>query len=93
MHKVLHKRLQLYAYKVQMLQRFQPNDKLKQKEFADNMLQRISEDEEFSENVFGRPLLTATNTDPVSINFLCHRRIEERDDGSFPNLVLYLCSV
>ena len=45
-HKVLHKRLQLYAYKVQMLQRLQPNDKPKQKELADNMLQRISEDEE-----------------------------------------------
>ena len=45
-HKVLHKRLQLYPYKVQMLQRLQPNDKPKQKEFTDNMLQRISEDEE-----------------------------------------------
>ena len=46
-HKVQHKRLRLYAYKVQMLQRLQPNDKPKRKEFADNMLQRISEDEEF----------------------------------------------
>ena len=42
-HKVLHKRLLLYAYKVQMLQRLQPNDKPKRKEFADNMLQRISQ--------------------------------------------------
>ena len=41
-HKVLHKRLRLYAYKMQMLQRLQPNDKPKRKEFADNMLQRIS---------------------------------------------------
>ena len=31
-HKVLHKRLRLYAYKVQMLQRLQPNDKPKRKE-------------------------------------------------------------
>ena len=33
-HKVLHKRLRLYAYKEQMLQRLQPNDKPKRKEFA-----------------------------------------------------------
>ena len=50
-HKVLHKRLRLYAYKVQMLQRHQPNDEPKQKEFADNMLQRISEDEEFLKRI------------------------------------------
>ena len=80
-HKVLHTRLRLYAYKVQTLHRLQPNDKTKQKEYADNMLQRISDDEE---------LLTASSTDPVSINFLCHRRIEERDGGSFPYLALYL---
>ena len=50
-HKVLHKRLRLYAYKVQMLQRLQPNDKPKRKEFADNMLQRISEDKEFLKRI------------------------------------------
>ena len=70
-----------------MLQRLQPNAKPKRKEFADNKLQQISEDEEFSEN---EELLTTSNTDPVSINFLYHRRIEERDGGSFPYLVLYL---
>ena len=37
-HKVLNKRLQFYAYKVQMLQRLHPNDKPKRKELADNML-------------------------------------------------------
>ena len=79
--KVLHKRLRFYAYEVQMLQRLQPNDKPKEKEFADNMLQRISEDEE---------LLTASNTNPVFTSFLCHQRIEERDGGSFPFLVLFL---
>ena len=26
----------------------------------------------FSTDVLGRPLLTASKTDPVSINFLCH---------------------
>ena len=89
-HKVLHKRLLLHAYKMQMLQRRQPNDKPKRKKFADNMLQRIFEDEEFSKDVLGRPLLTALNIDPASINFLCHRRIEERDVGYFPCLVLCL---
>ena len=69
-HKVLHKRVRLYAYKVHMLQRLQPTDKPKRKEFADNMLQRIFEDEEFSED---EELLTASITDPVSTNFLCHR--------------------
>ena len=44
-HKVLHKNLRLYAYKVQMFQALQPNDIPTQKEFAVNMLQRISEDE------------------------------------------------
>ena len=50
-HKVLHKRSRLLAYKVQMLQRLQPNDKPKRKEFADNMLHRISEDEEFLKRI------------------------------------------
>ena len=50
-HKVLHKRLRLYAYKMQMLQRLKPNDKTKRIEFADNMLQRISEDEEFIKRI------------------------------------------
>ena len=43
-HKVLHKNLRLYAYKMQMLQALQPNDMPRQKEFAVNKLQRISED-------------------------------------------------
>ena len=43
------------------------------------MVQRFSVDEEFSEN---ENLLTASNTDPVSINFWCHRRIEVRDGGT-----------
>ena len=56
----LYKRFRLYAYKLQLLQRLQPKDKPKRKEFADNILQQISEDEE---------LLTASSTDLVSINF------------------------
>ena len=42
LHKVLHKNFRLFAYKVQMLQTLQPNDMPRQKEFAVNMLQRIS---------------------------------------------------
>ena len=41
------------------------------------MLQKISEDEEYSDNTLGRPLFTASNIDPVFVNFLCHRGIEE----------------
>ena len=47
----------MYAYEVQMLEKLQPNDKPKRKEFADSMLQQIFADKE---------LLTASNTDPVS---------------------------
>ena len=50
-HKVLHKNLRLFAYKVQMLQTLQPNDMPRRKEFAVNMLQRISEDEAFLKRV------------------------------------------
>ena len=50
-HKVLHKNLRLYAYKVQMLQALQPNDMPRSKEFAVNMLQRISEGEAFLKRV------------------------------------------
>ena len=50
-HKVLHNNLRLYAYKVQMLQALQPNDMPRRKEFAVNMLQRISEDKAFLKRV------------------------------------------
>ena len=50
-HKVLHNNLRLYTYKVQMLQALQPNDMPRRKEFAVNMLQRISENEAFFKRV------------------------------------------
>ena len=50
-HKVLHKNVRLFVYKVQMLQALQPNDMPRQKEFAVNMLQQISEDEAFLKRV------------------------------------------
>ena len=42
----------------------------------------------FSSDVPGCPLLPLSNTVPVSINFSCHPRIDGRDDGSLPYLVL-----
>ena len=42
----------------------------------------------FSSDVLGLPLLPASSTVPVSINFLCHKRNEGRDGGSLPYLVL-----
>ena len=50
-HKVLHKNLRLFVYKVQMLQTLQPNNMPRRKEFAVNMLQQISEDEAFLKRV------------------------------------------
>ena len=50
-HKVLHKNLRLYAYKVQMLQALKTNYMPRRKEFAVNILQRISEDEAFLKRV------------------------------------------
>ena len=50
-HKVLHKNLRLFAYKVQMLQALKPNDMPRRKEFAVNMLQQISEDKAFLKRV------------------------------------------
>ena len=50
-HKVLHKNLRLYAYKVQMLQALHPNELPRRKKFAVNMLQRISENEAFLKRV------------------------------------------
>ena len=41
-----------------------------------------------SSDVLGRPLFLVSNTVPVSINFLCHKRIEGRDGGSLPYLLL-----
>ena len=38
-------------------------------------------------DVPGQQLLVS-NTVPVSINFLCHKRIEGRDGGSLPYLLL-----
>ena len=46
-HKVLHRNLQLYAYKVQLLLAFKPEDKPRRKEFAVTMLDRLDSDPGF----------------------------------------------
>ena len=50
-HKVLHKRLRLYAYKIQILHALQPNDRPQRKEFAINMLARMDDDNDFLHRV------------------------------------------
>ena len=42
-HKVLHKRLRLYAHKIQMLQRLQPNDITDLKQRISNVIASIDE--------------------------------------------------
>lgn len=50
-HKIVHKRLKLKAYKIQLVQKLQPNDKPKRKEFTSEMLSRIDEDNDFLNHV------------------------------------------
>ena len=46
-HKVLHKKLRLYAYKIQLLQALKPDGKPKRKDFALNILEKMEEDGHF----------------------------------------------
>jgi hypothetical protein len=50
-HKVLRKRLRLYAYKVQILQELKPEDKPRRHNFACDMLDRIGRDPNFLTNI------------------------------------------
>ena len=50
-HRVLHKKLHLFAYKVQLLQALLPTDRQKRVEFAVDMLQHIEHDEDFLKKV------------------------------------------
>lgn len=50
-HKVLHKRLQLHPYKVQIIQHLQPNDRPIRYEFATTMLNKIEGDNEYLQKV------------------------------------------
>ena len=51
MHRILHKRLKLYTYKVQILQELKPNDRPKRKVFALDMLSHIEDDEDYLKKV------------------------------------------
>lgn len=46
-HKVLRKKLRLYAYKVQLVQALEPNDRPKRMQFATDMLRRIENGDGF----------------------------------------------
>ena len=50
-HRTLHKRLKLYAYKVQILQDLKPTDGPKCKAFALEMLSRINDDKDYLKKV------------------------------------------
>jgi hypothetical protein len=50
-HKVLHKRLRLYAYKVQILQALEPNDRPQRQQFAIEMLDRIGQNPNYLSKV------------------------------------------
>ena len=46
-HKVLHKKLRLYAYEIQLLQALKPDDKPNRKDFALKLLEKMEEDGHF----------------------------------------------
>ena len=50
-HKVLRRKLRLYAYKVHLLQALKPEDKQRRKEFAVTMLDRLDSDPGFLKRV------------------------------------------
>jgi hypothetical protein len=50
-HKVLHKRLRLYAYKVQIVQALEPNDRPQGQQFAIEMLGRVDQNPNYLSNV------------------------------------------
>lgn len=50
-HKVVHKRLRLTAYKIQLLHHIKPADKIKRFDFAVSMLDKIEENNNFLKTV------------------------------------------
>ena len=50
-HKVLHKRLHLHAYKLQVVQELKPNDKPQRAAFATEILNRIDEDNDYLKHI------------------------------------------
>ncbi|KAJ4446658.1 hypothetical protein ANN_13355 [Periplaneta americana] len=52
LQRIVHKHLKLYAYKVQLMQRLEPDDKPKRVEFANTMLDRHGADPDFMSKIF-----------------------------------------
>ncbi|KAJ9600337.1 hypothetical protein L9F63_009365 [Diploptera punctata] len=52
LQRIVHKRLKLHAYKVQLVQRLEPNDIPKRAEFANTMLDRLGADPDFMTKIF-----------------------------------------
>ena len=50
-HKVMHKRLHLYAYKIQLRHQIKPNDRPLRANFASEMLLRIENDNSYLDNI------------------------------------------
>ena len=50
-HKVLHKRLRLYAYKLQIVQALKPDDHPRRAAFVEEILQRIDDDNDYLNSV------------------------------------------
>jgi len=51
-HKVLHKRLRLHTYKLQIVQALKADDRPRRAAFAEEMLQRIEDDNDYLNSVF-----------------------------------------
>ncbi|KAJ4442472.1 hypothetical protein ANN_04058 [Periplaneta americana] len=94
--KISDDRRQLYAYKVQLVQALQPNNRPRRTAFAVDMLARIDAEEGFLlgqlhlGHVQSRPHLCFAAHCPFAaahsqrINFRCQSRIFGRDGGSVP---------
>ncbi|KAJ4439974.1 hypothetical protein ANN_08105, partial [Periplaneta americana] len=52
LQRIVQKRLKLYAYKVQLIQRLEPDDKPKRVEFVNTMLDRFGADPDFMSKIF-----------------------------------------
>jgi len=66
-HKVLHTKLKLHAYKIQLLQKIKAADKPKRKEFAELMLEKIDNEANFMHNI------TFTDDAKIQINGCINR--------------------
>ena len=66
---MLHKRLSLHAYKIQLKHEIKPSDRPKRTEFACNMLEKIDSDE----SVLKRVIFTDEATFHVNVSVNRHK--------------------